>query len=50
MTYDIIGQCSIRSSAAFGSPRCGSGLVATLLRLCRSQPALAVTLTLILSA
>jgi hypothetical protein len=43
--YDIIGQCSIRSgSAAFGRLRCGSGLAATLLLLCRSQPAFAETL------
>ena len=35
MTYDIIDQCSIRPAAAFGSPRCGSGLAATLPRLCR---------------
>jgi hypothetical protein len=41
MTYHIIGQCSIRSAAALRSPRCGSGLAATLPRLCRPGPALA---------
>ncbi len=32
MKYDIIGQCSIHSNAAFlvGRPRRGSGLAATL--------------------
>jgi hypothetical protein len=47
MTYDIIGQCSIRRAAALGSLRCGSGLAATLPRLCRPEgpePALADTL------
>ena len=44
MTYDIIGQCSIRPAAALGSLRCGSGLAATLPRLCRPEPALADTL------
>ena len=44
MTYDIIGQCSIRPAAALGSLRCGSGLAATLPRLCRPKPALAETL------
>ena len=47
MKYDIIGQCSmitsIRSNAAFqvGRPRRGSGLAATLPRLCCPDPALA---------
>ncbi len=41
MTYDIIGQCSIRSAAAFRRPRCGCGLAATLPCLCRPGPALA---------
>ena len=41
MDYDIIGQCSIRSAAALRRPRCGSGLAATLPRLCRPGPALA---------
>jgi hypothetical protein len=41
MNYDIIGQCSIRSTAALRRPRCGSGLAATLPRLCRPCPALA---------
>ncbi len=44
MTYDIIDQCSIRPAAALGSPRCGSGLAATLPRLCRPEPALPQTL------
>jgi hypothetical protein len=44
MNYDVIGKCSIRSAAAFGRPRCGSGLAATLLRLCRPDPALTETL------
>jgi hypothetical protein len=44
MTYDIIDQCSIRPAAALGSLRCGSGLAATLPRLCRPEPALADTL------
>jgi hypothetical protein len=44
MTYDIIGQCSIRSAPAFGRPRCGCGLAATLPRLCRPDPALAESL------
>ena len=44
MTYDIINQCSIRPAAAIGSPRCGSGLAATLPRLCRPEPALPETL------
>jgi hypothetical protein len=44
MTYDIIDWCSIRPAAAFCSPRCGSGLAATLPRLCRPEPALAETL------
>jgi hypothetical protein len=34
-------QCSIRSAAALHRPRCGSGLTATLPRLCRPGPALA---------
>ncbi len=41
MTYDIIDQSSIRPAAALGSLRCGSGLAATLPRLCRPDPALA---------
>ena len=41
MNYDIIGQCSIRCAAALRRPRCGSGLAATLPRLCRPGPALA---------
>ncbi len=41
MDYDIIGQCSILSAAALRRPRCGSGLAATLPRLCRPGPALA---------
>ncbi len=41
MNYDIIGQCSISSAAALRRPRCGSGLAATLPRLCRPGPALA---------
>jgi hypothetical protein len=41
MTYYIIDRCSIRPAAALGSPRCGSGLAATLPRLCRPEPALA---------
>ncbi len=44
MTYDIIDQCSIRPAAALGSPRCGSGLAATLPRLCRPEPDLSETL------
>ena len=44
MTYDIIDQCSICLAVAWGSPRCGSGLTATLPRLCRLEPALAETL------
>ncbi len=40
MTYDIIGQCSISSTAALRRPRCGSSLAATLPRLCRPGPAL----------
>ena len=44
MTYDIIDQCSIRPAAALGSPRCASGLAATLPRLCRPEPALPETL------
>ena len=44
MTYDIIDQCSICLAVALGSPRCGSGLTATLARLCRPEPALAETL------
>ena len=44
MTYDIIGQCSIRPADTSGSSRCGSGLTATLPRLCRPDPALAETL------
>ncbi len=39
MDYDI-GQCSIRPSATFVSPRCGSGLAATQPRLCCPDPAL----------
>ncbi len=46
MTYDIIDLCSIRPAATFGSPRCGSGLTATLPRLCHPEPALAETLAL----
>ena len=45
MTCDIIGQCSIRSAAALRCPCCGSGLAATLPRLCRPDPALAETLS-----
>ena len=41
VTYDIMGHCSIRSAAALRRPRCGSGLAATLPRLCRPGPALA---------
>jgi hypothetical protein len=43
MTYEIIGQCSIRSTTALRRrrPRCGSGQAATLPRLCRPGPALA---------
>jgi hypothetical protein len=41
MNYDIIGQCSIRSTAALRRPRCGSGHAATLPCLCRPGPALA---------
>jgi hypothetical protein len=41
MTYNIIGQCAIRSTAALRRPRCGSGHAATLPRLCRPGPALA---------
>jgi hypothetical protein len=41
MTYDIAGQCSISSAAALLRSRCGSGLAATLPRLCRPGPALA---------
>ena len=44
MTNDAINLCSIRPAAAFGSPRCGSGLAATLPRLCRPKSALAETL------
>ncbi len=46
MTHDIImiGQCSIRPAATSDSPCCGSGLAATLPRLCRLDPALAETL------
>ena len=44
MTNDTIGLYSIRPAAAFGSPRCGSGLAATLSRLCRPETALAETL------
>jgi hypothetical protein len=44
MTHDIIGQCSIRPSAIFGSPRCGSGLASTLPHFCRPDPALAEAL------
>ena len=40
MTYDIIGQCSIRSTTALRCPRCGSGHAATLPCLCRPGPAL----------
>ena len=46
MTYDIIVQCSIRSTAALCRRRCGSGLAATLPRLCRPGPALAEPLGL----
>jgi hypothetical protein len=41
MNCDIIGQCSIRSTAALRCPRCGSGLAATLPRFCRPGPAFA---------
>ncbi len=43
MKYEIIGQCSILSNAAFrvGRPRSGSGLAATLPRLCCPNPGLA---------
>ena len=44
MTYNLIDRCSIRPAVALGSPRCGSGLTATLPRLCRPEPALAETL------
>jgi hypothetical protein len=44
MMHEIIGQCSIRPSATFGRPRCGSGLAATLPRLCCPDHALAETL------
>ncbi len=44
MTYDIIDLCSIRPATTLGSPSCGSGLAATLPRLCRPEPALAETL------
>ncbi len=40
MNYDIIGVCSICSAAVLRRPRCGSGLAATLPRLCRPGPAL----------
>jgi hypothetical protein len=42
--YDS-SQCSIRSAAAWRRPRCGSGLAATLPRLCRPDPALAKPLS-----
>ncbi len=45
MNYDIICQCSIRSNAAFGRPRCGSGLTVTLPRLCCPDLALAEPLS-----
>ncbi len=49
MIYDIIGgmigQYSIRSAAALRRPSCGSGLAATLPRLCRPGPALAEPLS-----
>ena len=41
MNYDIIGWCSICSAATLPRPSCGSGLAATLPRLCRPGPALA---------
>ena len=44
MTYDIIDRCSIRPAVALGSPRCGSGLTATLPRPCRPEPAVPETL------
>jgi hypothetical protein len=45
ISNDIIGHCSIRSAAAaaFGHPRCCSGLAATLPCLCHPEPALAET-------
>ncbi len=45
MNYDIIGLCSICSAAAMRRPSCGSGLAATLPRLCRPGPALAEPLS-----
>ena len=44
MTYNISDLCLIRLAVALGSPHCGSGLTATLPRLCRPEPALAETL------
>ncbi len=41
MNYDIIGHCSIRSTAALLRHRCGSGLAVTPPRLCCPGPALA---------
>ncbi len=44
INYDIMVLnyvSSIRSTAALRRPRCGSGLAATLPRLCRPGPALA---------
>jgi hypothetical protein len=49
MTYDIIDRCSNPPAAALGSPSCGSGLPATLPRLCHSELSLRCLL-LILSA
>jgi hypothetical protein len=48
MTHNVVGQCSIRPSATFGRPRCGSSLAVSLPspRLCRPEPALAETLAL----
>ncbi len=40
MAYDIISQFSIRFADALSRPRCGSGLAATLPRLCHPGPAL----------
>ncbi len=40
MNYNIKGLCSICSAAALRRPSCGSGLAATLPRLCRPGPAL----------
>ncbi len=48
LTYDIIGQCSIRLTAALRPPRCGSGPAASLRRFLVS--AALVLLSLIRSA